>query len=182
MARARTVRHDSKRKGTMSVFGTILEKLGMHKKSGGTDATQAGARTGGAQGSTQQPHQQSQPQRQAQASTQAQSTHQQQAAPQRGAGSAGAQQMPMSETDVAAKLDRLAADNPQKLNWRTSIVDLMKLLGMESSLEERKELAQELGYPREGMSDSAKMNIWLHKAVLWEISKNGGNVPKELLN
>jgi hypothetical protein len=90
--------------------------------------------------------------------------------------------MPMSETDVAAKLDRLAADNPQKLNWRTSIVDLMKLLGMESSLEERKELAQELGYPREGMSDSAKMNVWLHKAVLWEISKNGGNVPKELLN
>ena len=176
----------------MSVFGTILEKLGMHRKApggSGTDATHAGARpgsTGGVQGSTQQPHQPSQSQRQAQASGQAQSTAQQQAAPQRGAGSQGAQmpppQMPMSETDVAAKLDGLAAKNPQKLNWRTSIVDLMKLLGMESSLEERKELAQELGYPREGMSDSAKMNMWLHKAVLWEISKNGGNVPKELLD
>ena len=88
----------------------------------------------------------------------------------------------MSDVDVLAKLDRLAADNPQKLNWRTSIVDLMKLLGMESSLDERKQLAEELGYPREGMSDSAKMNTWLHKAVLWEIAKNGGNVPKELLD
>ena len=88
----------------------------------------------------------------------------------------------MSDVDIAAKLDKLAAENPQKLNWRTSIVDLMKLLGMESSLQERKDLAEELGYPREGMSDSAKMNIWLHKAVLWEIAKNGGNVPKELLD
>jgi hypothetical protein len=160
-----TVRHDSKRKCTMSVFGTILEKLGMKPASGGTDAAPRSG--GGAKGAAQQP---SQPQRQAQA----QSTPQQQAAPQRGAGAQmPPPQMPLSETDIAAKLDRLAADSPQKLNWRTSIVDLMKLLGMQSSLEERKELAQELGYPPEGVSDSAKMNIWLHKAVLWEIAKNG---------
>ena len=88
----------------------------------------------------------------------------------------------MSETDVVAKLEKLAADNPQKLNWRTSIVDLMKLLGMESSLAERKELAEELGYPREEMNDSAKMNVWLHKQVLRKIAENGGNVPKELLD
>jgi hypothetical protein len=88
----------------------------------------------------------------------------------------------MSDTDVVAKLEKLAADNPQKLNWRTSIVDLMKLLGMESSLAERKELAEELGYPREEMNDSAKMNVWLHKQVLRKIAENGGNVPKELLD
>jgi hypothetical protein len=89
---------------------------------------------------------------------------------------------PMSETDVVAKLEKLAADNPQKLNWRTSIVDLMKLLGMESSLAERKELAAELGYPKDQMNDSAKMNMWLHKQVLRKIAENGGNVPKELLD
>jgi hypothetical protein len=156
----------------MSVFGKILEKLGMGKKAqgptgAGTSSTSATPGAANRQGSTQQT--QAQPQTQ-----------------QRGAGQTGSQtpppQMPMSEVDIAVKLDKLAADNAQKLNWRTSIVDLMKLLGMESSLTERKELAEELGYPREGMSDSAKMNIWLHKAVLWEISKNGGNVPKELLD
>lgn len=90
--------------------------------------------------------------------------------------------VPMSEADVVGKLEQLAAANPQKLNWRTSIVDLMKLLGMESSLAERKELAAELGYPRDQMDDSAKMNVWLHKQVLRKIAENGGNVPKELLD
>jgi Domain of unknown function (DUF3597) len=89
---------------------------------------------------------------------------------------------PMSETDVVARLERLAAENPQKLNWRSSIVDLMKLLGMESSLEERRELAAELGFPRDQMNDTAKMNVWLHKEVLRRIAENGGNVPKELLD
>ena len=84
--------------------------------------------------------------------------------------------------DVVAKLEKLAADNPEKLNWKTSIVDLMKLLGIESSLAERKELAKELGCPAEKMADSAEMNVWLHKAVLQKIAANGGNVPKELLD
>jgi hypothetical protein len=67
------------------------------------------------------------------------------------------------------------------LNWRTSIVDLMKLVGMESSLAERKELATELGYTGE-LNGSAEMNIWLHKAVMRELSVNGGKVPAELLD
>ena len=87
---------------------------------------------------------------------------------------------PMAAVDVVAMLEGWAADTPQKLNWRTSIVDLMKLLGMDSSLAERKELAAELGCPAEFMHDSAKMNVWLHKEVLRQIAQNGGNVPAEL--
>jgi hypothetical protein len=88
--------------------------------------------------------------------------------------------VPMAEVDVISMLEGWASETPQKLNWRTSIVDLMKLLGMESSLAERKELATELGCPAEYMKDSAKMNVWLHKEVLRQIAKNGGNVPAEL--
>ena len=84
--------------------------------------------------------------------------------------------------DVVAQLEQRAAANPQKLNWRTSIVDLLKLLDIDSSLESRKALATELGAPPEVMGDSAKMNMWLHKAVLARIAANGGNVPKELLD
>ncbi|MBK9305749.1 MAG: DUF3597 domain-containing protein [Nitrospira sp.] len=88
----------------------------------------------------------------------------------------------MSAVDVVGKLEGLAAKNPQKLNWKSSIVDLMKLLNLDSSLTARKELATELGCPAEKMSDSAQMNIWLHKAVLQKLAANGGNVPKELLD
>ena len=88
----------------------------------------------------------------------------------------------MSEVDVEAKLESLAQASPQTLNWRTSIVDLMKLLGMESSLAERKELATELGCPPEKMADSAQMNMWLHKAVLRKLAENGGKVPANLLD
>lgn len=84
--------------------------------------------------------------------------------------------------DVVAQLEQRAAANPQKLNWRTSIVDLLKLLDMDSSFAARKELARELGCPEELMGDSAKMNTWTHKMVLMRISTNGGNVPKELLD
>lgn len=83
--------------------------------------------------------------------------------------------------DVEAILTALAAKSPQKLNWRTSIVDLMKLLGMESSLAERKELAQELGYSG-STADTAAMNIWLHKQVLKKLADNGGKVPADLLD
>lgn len=84
--------------------------------------------------------------------------------------------------DVVAQMEKRAAANPQKLNWRTSIVDLLKLLDMDSSLAARKELAKELYCPPELMEDSAKMNVWLHKNVLAHIAANGGNVPKELLD
>ena len=89
---------------------------------------------------------------------------------------------PVAVVDVVAQLEQRAAANPQKLNWRTSIVDLLKLLDMDSSLTARKELAAELGCPADLMGDSAKMNIWLHKAVLARVAANGGNVPKDLLD
>jgi hypothetical protein len=83
--------------------------------------------------------------------------------------------------DVEKVLEDLAAKNPQKLNWRTSIVDLMKLVGMESSLAERRELAEELGYTG-SVQDTATMNVWLHKQVLRKLAENGGKVPAELLD
>jgi hypothetical protein len=89
---------------------------------------------------------------------------------------------PVGVVDVVAQLEQRAAANPQKLNWRTSIVDLLKLLEIDSSFAARKELATELGCPAELMGDSAKMNIWLHKTVLARIAANGGNVPRDLLN
>lgn len=88
----------------------------------------------------------------------------------------------MSAVDVVGKLEGLAAKNPQKLNWKSSIVDLMKLLNLDSSLTARKELATELGCPVDKMGDSAQMNMWLHKAVLQKLAANGGNIPKELLS
>jgi hypothetical protein len=89
---------------------------------------------------------------------------------------------PVALVDVVAQLEQRATANPQKLNWRTSIVDLLKLLDIDSSFAARKELATELGCPADLMGDSAKMNIWLHKTVLARIAANGGNVPKELLD
>ena len=82
--------------------------------------------------------------------------------------------------DVAAILNNLAAKNPEKLDWKKSIVDLMKLVGMDSSLSARKELAKDLNYTGD-TNDSASMNIWLHKEVLRRLAANGGNVPAELL-
>lgn len=87
----------------------------------------------------------------------------------------------ISEIDVIAHLEEIDANDGRKLNWRTSIVDLMKMLGMESSLQERKDLAMELGYTGE-LEGSAEMNIWLHKAVMRELAANGGKVPAELLD
>jgi hypothetical protein len=84
--------------------------------------------------------------------------------------------------DIEAVLEQRAAASNQKLNWRTSIVDLLKLLEMDSSLGARKELATELGCPADLMNDSAKMNMWLHKTVLARVAANGGRVPKELLD
>ena len=87
----------------------------------------------------------------------------------------------ISEVDVAAQLDALAQANPEKLNWKVSIVDLMKLLGLDSSLAQRKQLATELGCPSPMMEDSATMNLWLHKTVLQQLAANGGKVPPDLL-
>jgi hypothetical protein len=81
--------------------------------------------------------------------------------------------------DVAANLDALAKASKEKFDWRKSIVDLMKLLNLDSSLASRQELAKELGYTG-SMSDSAKMNVWLHKQVMTKLAENGGKVPDEL--
>ena len=87
---------------------------------------------------------------------------------------------PPPQVDVAAILNGLAAKNPEKLDWKHSIVDLMKLVGMDSSLSARKELAKDLHYSGD-MNDSASMNIWVHKEVLQKLAENGGTVPAELL-
>jgi hypothetical protein len=135
----------------MGLFNTILEKLGFGKK----EAAPAAAA----------------PSAPAPAPTPASTP----AAP------AAAAPVAISQVDVVSKLEALAAANTQKLNWKVSIVDLMKLLGLDSSLDARKTLATELGCPQDKMGDSAKMNMWLHKTVLQKLAENGGNIPKELL-
>ena len=84
--------------------------------------------------------------------------------------------------DVMSQLEQKAAASAQKLNWKTSIVDLLKLLDLDSSFGARKEMAKELDCPEKLMGDSAQMNMWLHKEVLRRIAENGGNVPADLLD
>jgi Domain of unknown function (DUF3597) len=93
--------------------------------------------------------------------------------------SAGSTAAPMSQVDVEAVLTDLAAKKGQKLDWRKSIVDLMKLLDLDSSLAARKELANELNYTGD-TSDSASMNVWLHKQVMSKLAASGGKVPDDL--
>ncbi|WP_027576241.1 DUF3597 domain-containing protein [Bradyrhizobium sp. WSM1743] len=87
---------------------------------------------------------------------------------------------PMAAVDVAAIVDKAAAAHKgEKLEWRTSIVDLMKALDIDSSLAARKDLAKELGYSGD-MNDSASMNVWLHKQVMSKLAANGGKLPPEI--
>ena len=83
--------------------------------------------------------------------------------------------------DVETVLTQRASQKKEKLDWRKSIVDLMKLLDLDSSLSARKELAQELGYKGE-LNGSAEMNIWLHKQVMQKVAANGGKVPADLIH
>lgn len=84
-----------------------------------------------------------------------------------------------AQVDIAEVLDKMAAQTGQKLNWRSSIVDLMKLVGLDSSLAARKELATDLHYTGDP-SDSGAMNVWLHKQVMMKLAANGGKVPDDL--
>ena len=93
--------------------------------------------------------------------------------------SSGSTGSPTAPVDVAAILTKLAASNKEKLDWQKSIVDLMKLLKLDSSLNARKELADELHYNGD-KTDTASMNIWLHKQVMVKLAENGGKVPDEL--
>lgn len=86
---------------------------------------------------------------------------------------------PAQTVDVAPILDKAVAAKGEKLAWRTSIVDLMKALDIDSSLSARKELAKELGYTGD-TNDSASMNIWLHKQVMIKLAANGGKLPDDL--
>lgn len=95
--------------------------------------------------------------------------------------SAGAPATPSQPIDVTAILDKAVQDSGQKLDWKHSIVDLMKALKLDSSFGSRKALAAELGYTGDA-NDSAAMNIWLHKAVIKKLSENGGKVPADLLD
>jgi Domain of unknown function (DUF3597) len=86
---------------------------------------------------------------------------------------------PAQSVDVAPILDKAVAAKGEKLEWRTSIVDLMKALDIDSSFTARKELAKELGYTGDS-NDSASMNIWLHKQVMAKLAANGGKLPPEI--
>jgi hypothetical protein len=95
------------------------------------------------------------------------------------AGPSSAPAAPAQSVDVAPILDKAVAAKKEKLEWRTSIVDLMKALDIDSSLTARKELAKELGYTGDS-NDSASMNIWLHKQVMIKLAANGGKLPPEI--
>ena len=98
-----------------------------------------------------------------------------------GAGMAAPKPAPMAMVDVVSKLDTLAKGSPG-MDWKVSIVDMLRILGMDGSLAARKELATELGCPSDLMGgDYAKMNVWLHETVLKKIAENGGNIPAALL-
>lgn len=135
----------------MSLLGSIVSKI-LHPFGGGS-AEAAPASTGGSSG----------------ASTATTGSTSSGAAPTASGG----------QVDVEQVLNDMAAKNPQTLNWRTSIVDLMKLLDLDSSLQARKQLADELHYTG-GKEDSASMNIWLHKQVIKKLEENGGKVPADL--
>ena len=151
----------------MSIFSKIFDRIRHHGQAPAPQQT--GTATASAQaGQTGQPTGQ---------------TPQAQAGQPAGAAQAGAQQSAAAAqpVDIEAVLTSMAEKNPQKLNWRSSIVDLMKLVGMESTLAERKELADELGYKGD-KSDTATMNIWLHKQVMAKMAANGGKVPASMLD
>ncbi|MDQ6859873.1 MAG: DUF3597 domain-containing protein [Verrucomicrobiota bacterium] len=153
----------------MGLFNTLMTKIFSHAPASGTSSTPATSAPAG--GGNTQPAGQT---RSATAAAPASGTST--SAP----GASSATAAPAQQVDVAAVLDGLASKNSEKLDWKHSIVDLMKLVGMDSSLSARKELATDLHYTGD-QSDSAAMNIWLHEEVLKKLSENGGKVPAELL-
>ena len=164
----------------MGIFSAILDKLRHH----GAAQAAGGQQTAGA---AQQPQQQGQQsaqsgaQQQAQPSMQqpSQATGQQQAQPGGQAGQQGANQASMQNVDIEAVLSQMASQKGGGGNYRQSIVDLLKLLDLDSSLDARKELAEELNV-HSGAAGSAEQNIALHKAVMRKIAENGGKVPESI--
>jgi len=168
----------------MGLFSKILGKLGIGKKE---EAPQSASATLGAKPAAAAPAKPAATAAPAQtvkpASSQPSTPAPAAAAPSQpvaAAPAAPAAPKAISEVDVVAKLEQMGKG--KGLDWKVSIVDLLKLLELDSSFDARKELATELGCPAEFMGDSAKMNTWLHKEVLKQIAANGGNIPKELLD
>ena len=161
----------------MSIFGNILEKLGLRKSKDSRPPTteqmrpspSAPPRSAARQGSS---------------ATRRSSVEEENSAPGSApsGGATSSSKPPVALVDVTAHLEQMATKNSEQLNWRTSIVDLLKLLDIDSSAAARRELAEELGAPAGLQHGSAEMNTWLHRTVLRKIADNGGNVPKELLD
>ena len=159
----------------MSVFGSILSKIFHH--AGATPPDQQTASAGSAPAQTADSTAVSTPTSDPAAVPAAPAATAVPAATT--AASAASTASPPQSVDVAAVLEGLAAKNSQKLDWRHSIVDMLKLLDLDSSLASRQELAKELHYTGD-MSDSAKMNMWLHSEVMQKLAANGGKVPDDL--
>jgi hypothetical protein len=153
----------------MSLFSKILEKLGLRKEK--EDEQPVAAGTSGTAGSM--PRKPSATSPNLKTTTAGKATG-------RASAPAPAARRPMSEVDVVKMLEQKAKGTG--LNWKQSISDLLFLLEIDNSREARTELAKELGAPADVMSDSARMNTWLHKTVLRKIADNGGNIPRELLD
>jgi hypothetical protein len=162
----------------MSFFNTILEKLGIHKKEQAKPA--ASAPTTPTHIPTTFVPASKPPASSSSAKPAAPSSGAPASTPTTPAAPAQPAPTPISEVDVVKKLEKMSEGSG--LDWKVSIVDLLKVLGIDSSREARNELAKELGCPPELMSDSAKMNTWLHKTVLRKIAENGGNIPQSLLD
>ncbi len=146
----------------MSIFGSILSRITRGSTLGSRPAEAAPAsEAGGSVATAPEP------------------AHEARATPAQPAGMPAPAATPARPVDVEAVLAGMEAQAGQKLNWRTSIVDLMKMLDLDSSLAARKELAQELGYGG-ALDGSAEMNIWLHRAVMRKLAENGGRVPDSL--
>ncbi|TCF99294.1 hypothetical protein BZM26_20175 [Paraburkholderia strydomiana] len=150
----------------MSIFSTILNKIFRHDQPANTGS---GGTAGPAAAATAAPGSATAP-----AGTPATPST-------AAAGNSQPPVTPMPTVDVEAVLIKMQESSGETLNWRTSIVDLLKLLGLDSSLAARKELASELHYTG-STEDSASMNIWLHKQVMTKLAENGGKVPDDLKN
>jgi hypothetical protein len=161
----------------MGFFGKILEKLGLKK---GEEEAKTAAAPAKPAVSTIRPMTTRPGTESVKPSTAAQKDDVAAHAPSMAAKPAVAAPAAISEVDVVKQLEKLSLG--KGLDWKVSIVDLLKLLDIDSSREARNELATELGCPADLMKDSAKMNVWLHKEVLRKIAQNGGNIPQSLLD
>jgi hypothetical protein len=164
----------------MGFFNTILEKLGLKKAEVAAPAKPAAAAAATVKPMTAAPVVQPKPAAAVQKEAVVIKDAPKVSAPATPAAPAVVVPTPVSEVDVVKHLEQLSLG--KGLDWKVSIVDLLKLLDIDSSREARNELATELGCPADLMHDSAKMNVWLHKEVLKQIAKNGGNIPASMLD